>query len=315
MRYQQTVARSISCKGVGLHTNGPVTLTLRPAPPDTGIVFIRERSGGSLSIGALAWNLVPTDLCTSIGLQGARVRTIEHILSALAGSEVDNVYVDLDAEEVPAMDGSAGAFVQLIRTVGAVPQTRHQPFLKVTQPIEVMAGDRLLRIEPSPEPRITYTIEYDHPLIQTQTYDYHGSVSAFQQDIAEARTFAFLNEVEALWARGLGQGGSLDNTVVLSDCEVVNNSGLRFQDEFVRHKILDLIGDLALLGVPCIGHVVAYRSGHALHTKLVEAILDQPDKWVLLNADEQAAEAMSRRRLDSLLARPAVPLHAASPAL
>ncbi len=293
MRYQQTVAHTISCAGVGLHTGEPATLTLRPAPLDTGIVFVHKRATRSVSVGATVRNLVPTEHCTSIGVDGIRIRTIEHVLSALVGLEVDNVFVDLDAEEVPAMDGSASAFVRLIREAGVVPQERVQPFLRITQPVEVAEGNRLIRVEPASSPRISYTIQYDHPLIRTQTYVYDGSASAFEQDIAEARTYVFLTEVEGLWARGLGRGGSLENTIVLSDREIVNESGLRFQDEFVRHKILDLIGDLALLGVPFIGHLIARRSGHALHKRLVKKILDQPDTWVLLNGHQGPVQSPS----------------------
>lgn len=290
MRYQQTVARTRSCAGVGLHTGEPATLTFHPAPPDTGIVFVHQGASQSVSVGATLRNLVPTELCTSIGTDGIHIRTVEHVLSALVGLEVDNVFVVLDGQEVPAMDGSAGAFVRLIREAGVVPQEYVQPFLRMTRPIEVVEGDRQIRVEPASSPRISYTIQYDHPLIQTQTYVYDSSVLAFEQDIAEARTYAFLKEVEGMWARGFGKGGSLENTIVLSDREIVNESGLRFQDEFVRHKILDLIGDLALLGVPFIGHLIARRSGHALHRKLVEKILAQPDAWVLLNGHHGAAQ-------------------------
>jgi UDP-3-O-[3-hydroxymyristoyl] N-acetylglucosamine deacetylase len=173
----------------------------------------------------------------------------------------------------------------LIQSVGIVPQNRKQPFLKIMAPIEVNEGSKRVRIEPSSTPRITYSIHYEHPLIKTQTYAYDCSASSFESEIAEARTFGFLYEVQALWARGLGKGGTLDNTIVLSDDGVVNESGLRFGDEFVRHKILDLIGDFSLLGMPFIGHIVADRSGHALHTRLVQQILTHPEKWMLLNAE------------------------------
>jgi UDP-3-O-[3-hydroxymyristoyl] N-acetylglucosamine deacetylase len=210
---------------------------------------------------------------------------VEHVLSALVGLEVDNVYVELDAPEVPVMDGSAGPFVRLIRKAGIIRQDRRQPFLKILRPISVADGNRRVVIEPSSSARLTYSIHYNHPLIQRQTYTYEWGASSFEQEIAEARTFGFLKEVEALWARGLGRGGTLENTIVLSERGIVNESGLRFDDEFVRHKVLDLIGDLALLGVPFIGHLIADRSGHALHTKLVGKILDQPDAWMLVNAD------------------------------
>lgn len=312
MRQQQSLGQSISCTGIGLHTGLPVTLTLRPAPPDTGIMFVRHGAGELVSLGALIQNLVPTELCTAISVNGTSIKTIEHVLAALAGLEIDNVFVELDAEEVPAMDGSSSPFVRLIKAAGIVPQNRRQPFLKITQPIEVVDGERQVIIAPSSRPRITYSIQYDHPLIQKQTYVYDCSVSAFEQDIAEARTFGFLQEVEDLWSRGLGKGGSLENTIVLSEREVLNQSGLRFPDEFVRHKVLDLIGDLALLGVPFVGHLIADRSGHALHTKLVEKILEQPDKWVLLNRGEKPVCVESQPALIASRSVQNIPLQASS---
>ncbi len=319
MRPQHTLAQPISCTGVGLHTGQPVSLKLRPAPPDTGVVFVRQSGHGHTRVQATVENLVRAELCTAISLNGTSVKTIEHVLSALAGLEVDNVYVDLDADEVPVMDGSAGPFVRMIRAAGVVPQGRRQPYLKILHPIELTDGDRSIVVTPSPQTKFSYAIEYDHPLIGSQSCNFDWSVMAFEQHIAEARTFGFLKEVEYLWSRGLGKGGSLDNTVVLTDSGVLNDRGLRYQDEFVRHKVLDLIGDLALLGVPIIGHFTAHRSGHALHTLLVERILEQPDKWVLLTGGEKAMP----ERLPSLKAvqaraqqvlSPAVPL-SVSPAL
>jgi len=239
-----------------------------------------------VSFGASIRNLMSTDLCTALSANGTLIKTVEHVLAALVGLEVDNVYVELDGGEVPAMDGSAGAFVRLIRSAGIVPQERRQPYLKIVRPIEVSEGGRRVAIEPAPTTKITCSVQYDHPMVKRQTYVYDWSVSVFEREIADARTFAFLKEVEALWARGLAKGGSLDNTVVLSDDNVLNESGLRFEDEFVRHKVLDLIGDMALLGVPLIGHLTADRSGHALHTKLVQSILSQPDSWILVTAEE-----------------------------
>jgi UDP-3-O-[3-hydroxymyristoyl] N-acetylglucosamine deacetylase len=266
-------------------------MTLRPAPIDTGVVFVNRNGKAGATLAASVKHLVPTELCTAISGNGFQVKTIEHLLAALAGLDIDNIYVDVDAGEAPVMDGSSAPFVRLVQSAGIVSQNRRQPYLKITQPLEVIDGARRVRIEPSATPKITYSIQYDHPLIQTQTYVYEHSVQAFESEIAEARTFGFLKEVEALWARGLGRGGNLDNTVVLSQDGIVNESGLRFSNEFVRHKVLDLIGDLSLLGVPLIGHVVADRSGHALHTRLVEQIINHPEKWVLLNATGSVATA------------------------
>ena len=308
MRNQRTLAAQVMCSGIGLHSGQPVTITLRPAPPDTGVVFVNRNGNAGASLSASIEHRVPTELCTAISGNGFQVRTIEHVLAALAGLEVDNVYIDVTAGEVPVMDGSAAPFVRLIQSVGVVAQSRKQPYLKIMAPLEVSEGSKRVRIEPSATPRITYSIQYDHPLIETQTYIHDCSVNAFENHIAEARTFGFLHEVQALWARGLGQGGTLDNTVVLSEDGIVNESGLRFPNEFVRHKVLDLIGDFSLLGMSFIGHIVAERSGHALHTRLVQQILEQPEKWVLINAEPLVAEnrpTPSKSRL-----QPAVALQA-----
>jgi UDP-3-O-[3-hydroxymyristoyl] N-acetylglucosamine deacetylase len=293
VRLQQTLANTVSCTGVGLHSGKPVTLTLRPAPTDTGVIFVNRNGHAGASLAASVEHLVPTELCTAISGNGFQVKTIEHVLAALAGLNIDNVYVDVDAAEAPVMDGSSAPFVRLIQSAGTVSQNRRRSFLKMTRPLEVVDGSRRIRIEPSSTPRITYTIQYDHPLIQTQTYAYEHSSRAFESEIAGARTFGFLQEVEALWARGLGRGGNLDNTVVLSHDGILNESGLRFVDEFVRHKVLDLIGDFSLLGLPFIGHLIADRSGHALHTRLVKQIIDHPECWVLLNVDHAVTPAES----------------------
>jgi UDP-3-O-[3-hydroxymyristoyl] N-acetylglucosamine deacetylase len=286
VRTQQTLANAVSCAGVGLHSGQPVTLTLRPAAANTGVVFVNRNGKNGASLAASVEHLVPTELCTAISGNGFQVQTIEHILAALAGLDIDNVYVDLTAGEAPVMDGSAAHFVRLIRSAGTILQGRRQSYLKITRPLEVLDGTRRIRIEPSSTTKITYSIHYDHPLIQTQTYVYEHSAHAFEREIADARTFGFLQDVEALWARGLGQGGNLENTIVLSQDGILNESGLRFSNEFVRHKILDLIGDFSLLGVPFIGHLIAECSGHALHTRLVQQILSHPDSWVLLNSDQ-----------------------------
>lgn len=308
MRNQQTLASAVTCSGVGLHSGQSASITLRPAPPDTGVVFVNRKLDVDTYLSASIEHRVPTELCTAVSGNGFHVQTIEHLLSALSGLHVDNVFIDVSASEVPVMDGSAAPFVRLIQAVGIVPQERKQPFLKIMAPIEVSEGSKRVRIEPSSTPRITYSIHYEHPLIKTQTYAYDCSASAFENEIAEARTFGFLYEVQALWARGLGKGGTLENTVVLSDDGVINDSGLRFDDEFVRHKILDLIGDFSLLGIPVIGHIVADRSGHALHTRLVQQILTQPEKWVILNAE--SAEEGKRPAVHAQHLQPVVALQA-----
>lgn len=308
VRNQQTLAAPITCSGVGLHSGQPVTITLRPAPANTGVVFVNRNGKSGATLSASIEHLVPTELCTAINGNGFQVKTIEHVLAALSGLGVDNVFIDVTAGEIPVMDGSAAPFVRLIQSVGFVSQSRRQPYLKITAPIEVCDGQKRVRIEPSSTPKITYTIHYNHPMIKTQVYTHDCSAEAFVQHIAEARTFGFLHEVQALWARGLGQGGNLENTVVLSESGVVNESGLRYSNEFVRHKVLDLIGDFSLLGMPFIGHLIAERSGHALHTRLVEQILEQPEKWVLLNTEPASIE--TRPSLSHSRLQPAVALQA-----
>ncbi|RMH09150.1 MAG: UDP-3-O-acyl-N-acetylglucosamine deacetylase [Nitrospirae bacterium] len=282
MQYQHTIKRSVSLVGIGLHSGQRSTLHLHPAPIDTGLVFIRHKGNKLETCQASIRNLKPMELCTAIASNGFHIQTTEHLLAALWGMEIDNVYIELDSEEVPVMDGSAAPFVRLLHTAGRLRQSRPRTYLKIVKPLTVGDHTRKLSIVPSPVPKITYSIQYDHWLVQHQVYHHEWSLVTFQRDIAEARTFAFSHEIEALWARGLGQGGSLDNTIVFSETGVLNKDGLRFPDECVRHKILDLIGDLALLGIPIVGHVIADRSGHTLHTELVKAILDNPDTWTLV---------------------------------
>lgn len=287
MRNQQTLAYSISLSGVGLHSGQPTTLTIHPAPVNTGVVFYQRTINEIHSCPASINHLRPMDLCTTIGLNGFQIQTVEHLLSALAGLEIDNAFLELNGNEVPAVDGSAAPFVERIQSVGAIKQDRPRTYLKIVQPLSVGSDTRSLTVYPSILPKISYSIDYPHPLIQHQTYIHDCSTVEFERNIAGARTFAFRDEVELLWSRGLGIGGSLDNTLVFSDTGLMNETGLRFHDECVRHKVLDLIGDLSLLGIPVIGHFVANRAGHSVHAQLVKAILDNPDAWILLNASDE----------------------------
>lgn len=293
MHVQSTLKHKISLEGVGLHSGKPSRVTLSPAPVDSGIVFRRKTNGHVETCQASIRNLRPMELCTTIGSNGFQIQTTEHVLSALWGMHIDNAYIDIDSEEVPAMDGSAAPFVEMIHAAGVVSQERPRTFLKIIKPLHVGDHHRGVSILPSPTTKITYSIEYGHTLIQQQTYEYEWSPEAFQHAIAEARTFAFSHEVEALWARGLGQGGSLDNTIVFSESGLLNEQGLRFPDECVRHKVLDLIGDLALLGLPVIGHIFADRSGHFLHNQLAQMILDNPDAWVLVGSEHDELAGLS----------------------
>ncbi|GJL55681.1 MAG: UDP-3-O-acyl-N-acetylglucosamine deacetylase [Nitrospirales bacterium] len=285
MRFQQTIGKAISVSGVGLHSGEAAELTVHPAPSGTGIVFHKVTSGVPEACPATIQCLHPTDLCTALSFNTFQIQTVEHLLSALAGLEIDNVRLELTGNEIPALDGSSAPFVSLLLGAGIVEQTTLRTYLKIVRPITVERGNKSLSVYPAPLQKISYSIMYDHPLIKSQTYVHHASLPEFQRNIAPARTFAFKEEVEGLWSRGFGMGGSLDNTLVFSDTALMNETGLRFTDECVRHKILDLIGDLALLGLPVIGHFVADRAGHQLHAELVTAINANPDSWILINTD------------------------------
>jgi len=304
MRFQQTIRKPVTCSGVGLHSGCRVSLTLTSAPPDTGIVFIRRDVSGSPRIPVTIKNIRPALLSTTVGVGGVQVQTIEHLLAAAAGMGIDNLFVEVDAPELPALDGSAKPFVNLIREAGVAAQDRRQTYLKILRPLEVTDGNKRIAIRPAAESSITYTIDYAHPLIGRQAYDYGWSRDAFAEDIAPARTFGFLREVEALWEAGLGLGGSLQNTLILSEEGLLNEDGLRFADEFVRHKILDLIGDMMLLGVPVIGAIEAVRSGHALHARLVSRILESRDNWVLVSSQAPMPAGRLRDLSPSLVASP-----------
>ena len=286
MHCQHTIGAVVSTTGVGLHSGRLSTITLSPAEPNTGIVFRHKVDGVVHVCRASIYHVIPTELCTAVGTNSMQVHTVEHILAALHGLEIDNVYVDVDAQEIPVLDGSAASFVELIQESGSVRQDTPREFLKIVRPIHVNNGSSQITVLPSEHLRITCTIQFDHSLIQTQTYDYTGTVSDFQRDIAPARTFTFKDEIEAIWEKGLGQGGSLTNTLVFSNTEVLNEHGLRFSDECVRHKVLDLIGDLTFLGRPMIGHVIAHCSGHALHIQFVKNILACPESWKVVCRNE-----------------------------
>ncbi len=239
--------------------------------------------------------------CTGDGVQ---VQTIEHLLAAAAGLGIDNLCVEVDAPELPALDGSATPFVDLLQEAGIAAQDRYRSYLKIVRPIDVTEGEKHISIRPASTASVTYTIDYDHPLIRRQAYTYHWSSDSFIRDIAPARTFGFLREVEALWEAGLGLGGSLHNTLILSDEGLLNTGGLRYRDEFVRHKILDLVGDMTLLGLPVVGEILAIRSGHALHARLVSRILESRDNWVLVSAETHAPAGRLRELPPSLVASP-----------
>jgi len=290
LRFQRTIKDQISCTGIGLHSGEKVTMTLRPAPEDTGVVFVRKDRGADVFIKADISNVVDTRFATTLGRNGVIVQTVEHLLAALSGLAIDNIFVDLDTSEVPVMDGSATPFIFLLNKAGIVSQRKFQPYLKIVKKVAVSEEGKSIFIEPSGQPVITYSIDFHHPVLGEQCLSYYMSEDNFTREIARARTFGFLKEVELLREHGLAKGGSLDNAIVIADYRILNDGGLRYKDEFVRHKILDSIGDLSLIGMPFVGHLVASKSGHALNTKLVTKILEDRESWVVISDPSQEEE-------------------------
>ena len=276
---QRTVAEEVSCTGIGLHSGKKVKLTVKPAPPDSGIRFERVDISADCSVKASFDNVIKTNLATTIGFNGYSISTVEHLMAAFFGLGIDNALVEIDGEEVPIMDGSSAPFVFLIKNAGVTIQNSHKKFLLVKNSVKVKDGNRSVRVYPSNELKITYKIDFDHPLIKDQAYEVSFSQSTFIQQISRARTFGFLRDVQTLRNNGLAKGGSLDNAIVMDEFRVLNEDGLRHKNEFVRHKILDFIGDLAILGHVVIGHFVAERSGHSLNQKLLKKFMAQDRCW------------------------------------
>lgn len=286
---QHTIAETVSCTGIGLHSGEPVHLTLRPGSVDFGVVFARTDRGRSVEIRAHPSAVRATRFATTLGCGDATVGTVEHLFSALFGLGVDNVRAEVDGSELPVMDGSAAPFVYLLRSAGIRPQPAARPLLRLRRPLEVRDGERHIRIEPARSFGVSYAVEFDHPLIGRQEYRVDSlDPEHFEREISPARTFGFLRDVRSLWRSGFARGASLDNTVVLDDAGVVNRDGLRWPDEFVRHKVLDLLGDLALLGMPIRGHVRVEQGGHSLHQQLVAAIAANPRAWRIDGPDSRA---------------------------
>jgi UDP-3-O-[3-hydroxymyristoyl] N-acetylglucosamine deacetylase len=296
---QQTIASPVSLTGIGLHTGVPVTLRLAPAPANTGIVFKRTDLD-NFEIEARERNVARVSYATSLMKKGVLISTTEHLLSALAAAKVDNAFAEINNLEVPIADGSALPFIKMIAKAGLKRQRGRRGYARVLRPVEVVEGSKRISIRPAEEFRITYRILFPHPLIGEQTIEFAPSSGDYAREIAPARTFGFIDEVEMLRKSGLIKGGSLENAVVLTRDGVLNPEGLRFPDEFCRHKVLDLIGDLALLGHPLIGHVVAERAGHAVHAALVDKLLRQKESWELV--DSTAFEHQEPRDSDPVLA-------------
>jgi UDP-3-O-[3-hydroxymyristoyl] N-acetylglucosamine deacetylase len=274
--HQRTFKQRASYEGIGLHTGERVRLTLAPASADTGISFVRTDVAPGVEIPALSSAVVDTVLNTSLGRGPVRIGTVEHLLAALAGCGIDTARVEVEGPEVPIGDGSGAPFVQLIQRAGIHELRSPRRFLQVKKPIVVSEGDKSAKLLPARSFRVTYTIDFQHPLISDQTYTVELDGRSFQKEIARARTFGFKRDVEKLHRAGLARGGSLENAVVVDDFHILNPEGLRFPDEFVRHKVLDAIGDLALLGMPVIGHLIAVKSGHSLNQQLVRKALAEP---------------------------------------
>ena len=289
MNAQRTLRRPVSCSGIGLHSGNKVTLSLKPAPADFGIRFQRSDLGG-LEIPATVTHLGGIQLATGLTREAVSVETVEHLLAALTALGIDNVIVELNTPEVPIMDGSAAPFVYLILNEAGVKRlSAPKRFLKILRPISLSQGDKRIALYPSDHFKVTYSISFDHPLLRHQSRTLRITEESFVEEVAPARTFTFLKDVEMLRQNGLALGGSLENAVVLGETGVLN--ALRFEDEFVRHKILDAVGDLALVGYPVIGHLVAHRAGHALHTEFASRILEETQAWRLVEGPLEAAPA------------------------
>ncbi|MEW6332714.1 MAG: UDP-3-O-acyl-N-acetylglucosamine deacetylase [Thermodesulfobacteriota bacterium] len=281
MFLQRTLKKEISCKSIGLHSGMKVGMVIRPAGVDEGVVFVRTDLKGHNQIKADVHNVRDTTLATTLGLNGVTVSTVEHLMSAFSGLGVDNAVVEVNAPEIPIMDGSARPFVDMIKEAGTQVQGKAKKLIVITKKVAVSEGESTAMLLPSSEFRITYKIDFDHPSVGVQSHHMHFTDSAYESQICAARTFGFLKDVEHLQARGLALGGSLKNAVIMDDEKILNKDGLRFPDEFVKHKILDAVGDLSLMGIPIIGHFVAFKSGHRLNNLLLRELMVRKECWTL----------------------------------
>jgi UDP-3-O-[3-hydroxymyristoyl] N-acetylglucosamine deacetylase len=291
---QTTLGSSVETEGVGLHTAVPVHLRLVPAPPDTGYVFRRTDLGG-FEIPATVESVAHCGYATTLMRTGVMLSTVEHLLSALRGLGVDNVYIEVDNLEIPILDGSAEIFAEMIERAGIISQPLARRALLVRERVAFEQGNRRIRVEPGDHYQIDCLIDFPHPMIGVQQFSLHLDNGAFSKEIAAARTFGFTGEIEALRRANLIRGGSLDNAIVLTPEGMLNKTGLRFRDEFVRHKILDIIGDLALLGMPILGRVVAERSGHIMHAGLMSKLLRVRSAWDIVDMAESKPQTLPRQ--------------------
>lgn len=300
---QRTLKNAIRATGVGLHSGIKVEMHLRPAPVNSGIVFRRMDIPSAVDLKADPYLVTDTRLCSVLESGNAKVATVEHLMSALAGMGIDNIYVDLNGPEVPIMDGSSAPFVFLLQSAGIEEQDALKKYVRITQPVEVHDGDKWVRFTPHNGFRIEFTIDFDHPVFdkgaQKVVVDFDHT--AYTKEVARARTFGFMHEVEALRNHGLALGGSLDNAIVMDEFRVLNTDGLRYEDEFAKHKVLDAIGDLYLLGHPIIGAFEAYKSGHALNNRLLRELLSRQDCWEYVNFEHTEDVPKAYLRLHPLV--------------
>lgn len=294
MTKQRTPNKLIQATGVGLHSGEKVLLTLHPAPVNTGIVFRRTDLDPVVEVKATYENVCDTMLCTSLQHNGVKVATVEHLMSALAGLGIDNAYIDVNAPEIPIMDGSAAPFVFLIQSAGIREQSAKKKYIRILKPVRVEDGDKYVQFLPHDGYRISFKIAFDHPVFNTkpQIADFDFSSTSYIKQVSRARTFGFLSDYEKLRKVGLVNGGSLDNAIVVDDYRILNEDGLRFEDEFVKHKVLDAVGDLYLLGSGLIGAFEGYKSGHGLNNKLLRALMQQEDAWEYTYFDDEEFSAV-----------------------
>ena len=292
---QRTLKNAIRATGVGLHTGDKVYMTLRPAAPDTGIVFRRTDLPSPVDIPSRCEFVGDTRLSSTLVRDGARVGTVEHLLSAMAGLGIDNAYVDLSAPEVPIMDGSAGPFVFLLQSAGIEEQAAPKRFIRIKTPIRVEDGDKWARFEPFSGFKVGFSIEFKHPIFSARTSraEIDFSTTSFVKEVSRARTFGFMRDIEMLRERNLAMGGSMDNAIVLDDYRVLNEDGLRYEDEFVKHKILDAIGDLYLLGHSLIGAFYGHKSGHELNNRLLRTLMANENAWEEVSFDDAESAPIS----------------------
>ncbi|MEE8388451.1 MAG: UDP-3-O-acyl-N-acetylglucosamine deacetylase [Acidiferrobacterales bacterium] len=285
---QRTLKNTIRATGVGLHTGNKIYLTLRPAPIDTGIVFRRVDLENVVDVLACPQNVSDTRFSTTIEMDGVRISTVEHLMSAFAGLGIDNAIVELTAPEVPIMDGSAGPFVFLLQSAGIEEQPAPKKFLRIKKRVRVEDENKWAAFEPFNGFKVTFTIDFEHPAFENsgKTASIDFSTTSFVKEVSRARTFGFMSDLETMQQNGFARGGGFDNAIVMDDYRILNEDGLRYEDEFVKHKILDAIGDLYLLGHPLLGEFSAYRSGHHLNNRLLRSLLQDQEAWELVSYDK-----------------------------